>query len=146
MLKCIKHSILTLQILMAGPLDIELLRDLRNLGKPSTFELQLPIHMSLVSPVPQQLLDRCWIEKIPISLQAVEALGVENAECNTQIYWSLALITKSSVKTLDRCVEEANGAEAWRFLNIRYAPGIQNRPARHPRNLGENTQEVSNQA
>ena len=135
LLKCIKWSTLTLKILMAGPLDIELLRDLRNLGKPSTFDgtdaenqdFRFSFHMSFVSPVSQQLLDRRWIEKIPISLQAVEALGVDNANCHTQIRWSLALITKSSVQTLDRSVEETNGAEGWRLLDIRFAPGTQNR-------------------
>ena len=34
--------------------------------------------------------------------------------CSTQIHCSLALITKSSVRTLVRSVEETNGAEVWR--------------------------------
>ena len=40
---------------------------------------------------------------------------------------SLVLITKSSVRTLVRSVEESNGAEAWRLIHNRYAPDSQNR-------------------
>ena len=101
------------------------------LGKPPTFDgtdaeyqdvrFSIRIHMSLVSPVSQQMLDKCEIEKNPISLQAVKALGEEYANCSTQIYYSLALITKDSVKTLVRSVEETNGAAAWRLTHSRYA-------------------------
>ena len=73
------------------------------------------------------MLDKCEIEKNPISLQAVKALGKECVKCSTQIYYSLALITKGSVKTVVRSVEETNGAEAWRLIHSRYAPGMQNR-------------------
>ena len=122
---------------MAKPLNIKFLRDLRSLGEPPTFDgtdaeyqdfrLSIRIHMSLVSPVWQQMLDKCEIEKNPISLQAVKALGEEYANCSTQIYYSLALITKGSVKTVVRSVEETNGAVAWRFIHSRYAPDTQNR-------------------
>ena len=91
------------------------------------FRFSFWIHMSLVSPVPQLRLDKCEIEKNPISLQAVKTLGHENANSSTQIYYSLALITKSSVKTLVRTVKEANGADAWRLIHSRYAPDTQNR-------------------
>ena len=70
---------------MAKPLNIKFLRDLRSLGEPPTFDgtdaeyqdfrLSIRIHMSLVSPVWQQMLDKCEIETNPISLQAVKALG-----------------------------------------------------------------------
>ena len=36
-------------------------------------------------------------------------------------------ITKGSVRTLVRSVEESNGAEAWRLIHSRYAPDTQNR-------------------
>ena len=68
--------------------------------------------MCLVSPVSQQLLDRCEIEKNPISLQAAQALEDEYPNCSTQIYYSLALITKGSAKTLVHSVEATHGAEA----------------------------------
>ena len=44
-----------------------------------------------------------------------------------QLYFSLALITKGSVRTLVRSVEDSNGAEAWRLIRNRYAPDTQNR-------------------
>ena len=40
--------------------------------------------------------------------------------------YSLALITKGSVRTLVRSVEESNGAGAWRPMHSRYAPRTQN--------------------
>ena len=43
------------------------------------------------------------------------------------MYYSLALITKGSVRTLVRSVEESNGAESWRLIRSRYAPDTQNR-------------------
>ena len=39
----------------------------------------------------------------------------------------MALITKGSVRTLIRSVEEINGAEAWRLIHSRCAPDTQNR-------------------
>ena len=36
-------------------------------------------------------------------------------------------MTKGSVRTLIRSVEESNGAEAWRLIHSRYAPDTQNR-------------------
>ena len=66
-------------------LDAELLKDLRGLGKPPSFDgndaehqdfrFSIRIHMSLVSTVSQQLMDRCEVELNPISLAAVQALG-----------------------------------------------------------------------
>ena len=43
------------------------------------------------------------------------------------MHHSLALITKGSVRTLVRSVEESTGAEAWRQKHSRYAPDAQNR-------------------
>ena len=70
---------------MAEPLDTELLKDLRGLGKPPSFDgndskyqdfrFSFRIHMSLVSPVSRKLMDKREIERNPISLTAVEALG-----------------------------------------------------------------------
>ena len=85
------------------------------------------MHMCLVSTVSQQLMDRCEVERNPISLAAVQALGDAHWKCWMQMYYSLALITKGSVRTLVRSVEESNGAEAWRLIHNRYAPDTQNR-------------------
>ena len=122
---------------MAKSLYIELLRDLRSLGNPATFDgtdaeyqdfrFSFRIHMGLVSPVSRQLLDKGELKNNPISLQADKAFGDECWNCSTQIYYSLALITKSSVKTFVRSVEETNGAEAWRLIHSQYAPDTQNR-------------------
>ena len=122
---------------MAEPLDAELLKDLRGLGKPLSFDgddteyqyfaFSFRIHMSLVSTVSQPLMDMCEIERNPISLTAVKALGEAHLKCCTQMYCSLALITKGSVRTLVRSVEESNGPEAWRLIRGRYAPDTQNR-------------------
>ena len=44
------------------------------------------------------------------------------------MYYSLALITKGSVRTLVRSLKKSNGAEAWRLMHSRYAPDAHNRP------------------
>ena len=60
------------------PLDAELLKDLRGLGK-----------------------DKCEIERNPISLTAVKALGDAHLKCCVKMFYSLAsLMTKGSVQTL----------------------------------------------
>ena len=43
------------------------------------------------------------------------------------MYYSLALITKGSVRALVRSVEESSGAEAWRLIHCRCASDAQNR-------------------
>ena len=55
-------------------------------------------------------------------------LGDAHLKCCMQMYYALALITRGSVRTLIRSVEETNGAEAWRLIRSRYAPDTQNRP------------------
>ena len=82
---------------------------------------------SLVSSVSHELMDRCEVERNPISLKAVKLLGDAHLKCCIQMYCSLSLITKGSVRTLVRSVEESNGAEAWRLIRNRCAPDTQNR-------------------
>ena len=122
---------------MTEPLDAELLKELRGLGKPLSFDgndaeyqdfrFSFRIHMSLVSAVSHTLIYKCEVERNLISLVAVKALGDAHLKCCIQMYCSLALITKGSVRTLVRSVEEFNGAEAWRLVHSRYAPDSQNR-------------------
>ena len=123
---------------MTEPLDAELLKDLRGLGKPPSadgndaeyqdFRFSFRIHMSLVSTASQPLMDKCEIERNTISLAAVKALGDAHLKCCIQMYYSLALTTKGNVRrSLVRSVEESNGAEAWRLIQNRYAPDTQNR-------------------
>ena len=57
----------------------------------------------------------------------MRALGEAHLKCCMQRYHALALITKGSVRTLIRSVEETNGAGAWRLIHSRYAPDTQNR-------------------
>ena len=109
----------------------------RGLGKPPSFDgndaehqdfrFSFRIHMSLVSSVSHEMMNRCEIERHPISLAAVRALSDAHLKCCMQMYQALALITKGSVRTLVRSVEETNGAEAWRLIHCRYAPDNQNR-------------------
>ena len=118
-------------------LDTKLLKDLRGLGKPPSFDgndaeyeyfrFSFRIHMSLVSAVSQALMDRCEVERNPISLVAVRALGDAHLKCCIQMYYALAVNTKGSVRTLVRSVEESNGTEAWRLIHSRYAPDTQSR-------------------
>ena len=122
---------------MAEPLDTELLKDLRLLGMPPSFDgndaeyqefrFSFRIHMSLVSACSHTLMDKCEVERNPISLTAVKALGDAHLKCCVQMFYSLALISKGSARTLIRSVEESNGAEAWRLIQSRYAPDTQNR-------------------
>ena len=67
------------------------------------------------------------IERKPISLAAVRALGEAHLKSCMQMCFALALITRGSVRTLIRSVEETNGAEAWRLIHSRHAPDAQNR-------------------
>ena len=102
---------------MTEPLDAELFKYLRGLGKPPCFDgndaeyqdfrTSFRIHMSLVSTVSQQSMDGCEVERNPISLAAVQALGDAHLKCCMQMCYSLALITKGSVRTLVRSVEES---------------------------------------
>ena len=122
---------------MLEPLDAELLKDLRGLGKPPSFDgndaeyrdfrFSFRIHMSLVSAVSHTLMDKCEVERNPISLAAVKALGDAHLKCCVQMYNSLALITKGSVRTVVRSVEESNEAEVWRLTQSRFSPDTQNR-------------------
>ena len=78
---------------MTEPLDAELLKDLRGLGKPPSFDgddaqcqdFSFRIHMSLVSTVSQQVMDRCEVERNPISLAAVQGLGDAHLKCSIQM-------------------------------------------------------------
>ena len=107
----------------AEPLNTKLLKDLRGLGKPPSFDgndsdcqdfpFSFRIHMSLVSLASHTLMDKCEIERNPISLVAVKALGDAHLKCCIQM--------------LVRSVEESNGAEAWRLIFSRYALDTQNR-------------------
>ena len=109
------------------PLDLELLEDLSGPGKPPVFDgndaeyqdfrFSFRIHMSLVSSVSQTLMDKCEAERFPISLATVKARREASLTCCTQMYFSLDLKTKGSVRTLVRSVEEAVGrAEAWGLI------------------------------
>ena len=117
---------------MVEQVDADLLKDLRGLGKPPTFDeidaeyqnfpFSFRIHMSLVTSVSQKLMDKCEAEWKHVALAA---LGGASLTCCIQMYCSPALITKGGVRTLVRSVEESNGAEAWRLLHRRYAPDTQ---------------------
>ena len=80
--------------------DAELLKELRGLGKPPSFDgndaeyqdfrFSFRIHMSLVSAVSQALTDKCEIERNPISLAAVRALGrctLEVLDADVPMHW-----------------------------------------------------------
>ena len=80
------------------------------------------------STISQPLMDRCKVERNPISLAAVGALGDANLKCCIQMRYLLALKTNGSVRTLVRSVEESHGAEtARRLIHNRYSPHTQNR-------------------
>ena len=93
----------------AESLDAELLKDLRGLVKPPSFDgndaeyqdfrFSFRIHMSLVSSVSHTLMDRCEFERNPISLAAVRALGEAHLKCCMQMYCALAFVTRGSVRT-----------------------------------------------
>ena len=118
-------------------LDAKLLKDLRGLGKEPSFDgndaeyddfrFRFRVHMSLVGVVLKRRWTKCEIERNPISLAAVRALGDEHLKCCMQMDDALAVITNGSVRTLVRSVEESNGAEAWRLIHSRYAPDTRNR-------------------
>ena len=90
-------------------LDAELLKDLRGLDKQSSFDgndaeyQELSIQLQNTHEA---------VERNPISLTAVRALGEAHWKCCMQICCALALITRGSVRTLIRSVEETKGAKA----------------------------------
>ena len=122
---------------MARPLDAEPLTVLRSLGNPPTFEgsdaeyqdfpFSFRIHMSLVSPVWQSLMDKCKTERNPISLKAAHALGKEYTTCLRQMWCSFVLVTKGSVRAIVHSVQESFGADTWRLKHTRYAPDTHGR-------------------
>ena len=73
--------------------------------------------MSLVRAVSHTLMDNCEIERNPISLVAVMALGDAHLKCCIQMCYSVELMTKGSVRTVVRSVEESGGAEAWHLIH-----------------------------
>ena len=94
----------------AESLDADLLKDLKGLGKPPSFDgndaeyqdfrSSFRIHMSLVSSVAHEMMNRCEIERNPISLTAVRVLGEAHLKCCMKMYYALALITRGSVRAL----------------------------------------------
>ena len=81
-------------------LDAELLKDLRGLDEPPSFgghdaeyqdfRFSFRIHMSLVSSVSHELVNRCEIERNPVALTAVRALGeapLEVLQCRCIMRW-----------------------------------------------------------
>ena len=71
-------------------------------------------------------MDKCDVERNPISLAAVKLLGDAHLKCCIQMCYSLALITEGSLRILVRSGEESNGVEAWRLIHNRNAPDNQN--------------------
>ena len=79
---------------MTELLDVELLKDLRGLGKPPSFDgndtdnqeirFSVRIHMSLVSTVSHTWTDKCEAERNPIILAGVKALGEAHLKCCMQ--------------------------------------------------------------
>ena len=63
--------------------------------------------MSLVSTVFHTLMDKCENERNPITLAGAKTQGEAHLTRCIQMYYSLAMITKGSVRTLVRYVEES---------------------------------------
>ena len=143
---------------MAQPLDTELLKDLRSLGKPPSFDgndseyqyfrFSFRIHMSLVCLVSHTLVDKCEVERNPISLKAVKALGDAHLNFCVRMFCSLALITKGSVSNQLRNPMEQRHGE-WYTVDTRQTLNIDSRPwCRRSwclRNPGVHTRKVLNQ-
>ena len=91
----------------AESLDAELLKDLRGLASrrrsmetmqsAKTFDSASEYTCGLVSSVSHELMDRCEIERHPISLAAVRVLGEAHLKCCMQMCYALALIAEGSV-------------------------------------------------
>ena len=112
---------------MADPPDVELLKDLRGLGKPPLFRRK-PCRVSRLSPQlpnphePRQhnlsTVDRQVRSRAESDVHgSSESAGRCYLKCCKQMYCSLALIAKGSVRTLVRSVEESNGAEGCRLIH-----------------------------
>ena len=69
-------------------------------------------------------MDLCEAERIPICLVAQRDAPFKGC---IQMYCSLTVVTKRSVRNYVLFVEESTGSEAWRLFHGRYAPDTQNR-------------------
>jgi hypothetical protein len=130
-------------VLGGDPLDAELLRDLRKLGRAPTFDgadsdfqefrFSFRIYMALVNEHALTLLDAAEQRRTndPLTLASIRETerrdGLPYRSCSIQLYFALAMLCTGSAKTLVRTVEEGNGAEVWRQLYQRYMPETQNR-------------------
>ena len=110
----------------AKSLDAELLKDLRGLGKPPSFDgndaeyqdfrFCFRTHMSLVSSVSHEMMNRCEIERNPISLAAVRA-----RRCTLEVLHADVFCIGFDNERQCTNPKETNGAEAWRLIHSRYA-------------------------
>ena len=115
----------------------EVLRDLRQLGKPPNFEgkdsewpdfrFSFRVYMTLVSAVAEELLDAAEAAPNQIPVATIVQLGADHVAANKEIYYASALICRGQARTLVRQCEAGHGAEVWRQLTSRYAPETQNR-------------------
>ena len=119
---------------MVEQMDADLLKDLRGLGKPPTFDeidaeyqdfpFSFRIHISLVSSVAKadgQMRSR--MESYYLSSN--ESAGRSIFQMLHTDVLLVSFDTKGSVRTLVRSVEESNGTEACRLSHRRYAPDTQ---------------------
>ena len=108
---------------MTEPLDAELLKDLKGLGKPPSFDgndaeyqdfcLSFRIHMRLVSTVSQPLMDKCEVAQIPISPGSSEIAG----RCTPEVLHTDVLFVgldkrRAVSEILSDLLRKSNGAEA----------------------------------
>ena len=100
---------------MTEPLDAELLKDLRGLGKPPSSDGTIQVIKNSGSASESTcassarsltLMNKCEAERNQVTVTAVKTLGDAHLKCCIQMYYSLASIAKGSVRTLVRSVEE----------------------------------------
>ena len=69
-------------------------------------------------------MDKCGIERNPISLGSSERAGRRTPEV---LHTDVPFVGLDNERQCVRSVEESNGAEAWRLMHSRYVPETQNR-------------------
>ena len=121
---------------MAETLDTDLLKDLRGMGKPPSFDgndseyqdfrFSFRIHMSLVSPVSHTLMDKCDVERNPISPNSSESAS----RCTCEMLRTDVLFTgldKERQCPNSHPIRQDMSQTRWRLIHSRYAPDTQNR-------------------
>ena len=122
---------------MTEPLDAELLKDLRGLGKPPSFDGNDAEYQRLSLQLPNPHEPRHSLSTVDGQMRSRTKSDLPGSRfsagrCTFEVPHTDVLLVgfdheKAVSELFVRSVEESNGAEAWRLIHSRHAPDTQNR-------------------